>query len=671
MVKNFIAGESVDGGGRARYDLVDPATGEKYAEAPRSRPEDVEHAFRVAQDAFDAWSTTTPSQRSLAMLRFADALEARTDELVDIECRNTGKPRGLTTSEEIPPMLDQIRFFAGACRVLEGRSAGEYMEGFTSFVRREPVGVCAQITPWNYPMMMAVWKFAPAIAAGNTVVLKPAHTTPASTAFMAEVAAEFLPPGVLNVVCGHNAEMGAALLDSPVPRMVSITGQRAGRTGDRPGGGGGRQAGPSRAGREGAGHRVRRRRRRDDRRGHRAGRVLQRRAGLHGRHPGARPARGSTTTWSPRLTEAAGRRKLGGPDDAGADVGPLNSAAQLERVSGFIDRLPEHAAIRTGGIADGAIGGSSSSRRWCPGSQQSDEIVQNEVFGPVITVQRVQRRGRGCAMGQRRRVRTGVVGVDQGPRSCDAYVGTSRLRLRVDQHAHPARGRDAPRRVQALRLREGSLGLRLRGLHEDQARHELHRLVEPLNDLTPGDHDKRSFLVNSGAEAVDNAVKVARCATGRSKVAAFDHGFHGSTLLTMRSLTGKVDPYRLGFGPFAPEIYRASYSDPFWGTGRLDEVTRLLETTVGAETIACVVVEPIAGEGKTTSSRMPEPDWSPVTVRVPDLRPVRQQGTQEVPHGDHGHHLVFEVHQRQMANVTLQHFVGGVIEGVPGPSGDE
>ena len=145
--------------------------------------------------------------------------------MVDIECRNTGKPRGLTTSEEIPPMIDQIRFFAGACRLLEGRSAGEYMEGFTSFVRREPVGVCAQITPWNYPMMMAVWKFAPAIAAGNTVVLKPAHTTPASTAFMAEVAAEFLPPGVFNVVCGQNREMGAALLESPIPRMVSITGQ--------------------------------------------------------------------------------------------------------------------------------------------------------------------------------------------------------------------------------------------------------------------------------------------------------------------------------------------------------------------------------------------------------------------------------------------------------------
>ena len=174
VVKNFIAGESVGAKNGFVYELVDPVTGESYAEAPRSQPEDVERAYLAAQDAFEGWATKTPSHRSLALLKFADALEARSDELVDIECRNTGKPRELTLSEEIPPMIDQIRFFAGACRLLKGRAAGEYMEGFTSFVRREPIGVCGQITPWNYPMMMAVWKFAPAIAAGNTVVIKPA-----------------------------------------------------------------------------------------------------------------------------------------------------------------------------------------------------------------------------------------------------------------------------------------------------------------------------------------------------------------------------------------------------------------------------------------------------------------------------------------------------------------
>jgi len=386
VVKNFIAGEPIAAKDGLVYDLVDPVTGEKYAEAPRSQPEDVEHAFRVAQDAFGTWSTTTPSRRSLALLRFADALEARTDELVDIECRNTGKPRSLTISEEIPPMIDQIRFFAGACRLLEGRSAGEYMEGFTSFVRREPVGVCAQITPWNYPMMMAVWKFTPAIAAGNTVVLKPAHTTPASTAFMAEVAAEFLPPGVLNVVCGQNHEMGAALLDSPIPRMVSITGS-------------------VRAGRE-----IARGAAEDIKRVHlelggKAPVIVFDDADVESTAEGIAMAgyfnAGQDCTAATRvlagprihdelvtaLTEAARRRKLGGPDDGDADVGPLNSAAQLERVSGFVDRLPAHATIQTGGTHVGDRG-FFFEPTVVTGLSQSDEIIQEEVFGPVITVQR-------------------------------------------------------------------------------------------------------------------------------------------------------------------------------------------------------------------------------------------------------------------------------------------
>ncbi len=385
VVQNFIGGASVPAKDGLVYDLVDPVTGEKYAEAPRSQPEDVEHAFRVAQDAFGAWSTTTPSQRSLALLRFADALEARTDELVDIECRNTGKPRGLTTSEEIPPMIDQIRFFAGACRLLEGRSAGEYMEGFTSFVRREPVGVCAQITPWNYPMMMAVWKFAPAIAAGNTVVLKPAHTTPASTAFMAEVAAEFLPPGVLNIVCGQNHEMGAALLESSIPRMVSITGS-------------------VRAGRE-----IARGAAEDIKRVHlelggKAPVIVFDDADAAAAAEGIAAAgyfnAGQDCTAATRvlagprvhgdllaaLVEQAEGTTVGGTDNADADYGPLNNANQLERVRGFLERTPAHASVVAGGSPVG-------DRGYCfaptvvAGLRQDDELVQSEVFGPVITVQ--------------------------------------------------------------------------------------------------------------------------------------------------------------------------------------------------------------------------------------------------------------------------------------------
>src|SRR5215213_2899645 len=228
-VKNFVGGEQVDPSDGRFYDVVNPSTGEAYAQAPASGKEDVDRAFEVAERAFESWRDSTPSERQLALLKLADAIEERAEELVRAESENTGKPVGLTMEEEIPAMADQIRFFAGAARVLEGKSAGEYLEGYTSIIRREPVGVCAQVTPWNYPMMMAVWKFAPAIAAGNTVVIKPSDTTPVTTVMMAEIAAEFLPPGVLNVVCGDR-DTGRALVAHPAPRMVSITGSiRAGR----------------------------------------------------------------------------------------------------------------------------------------------------------------------------------------------------------------------------------------------------------------------------------------------------------------------------------------------------------------------------------------------------------------------------------------------------------
>ena len=225
---NFIHGEQVESAGGKTAPLVDPSTGEAFAEAPVSSPEDVERALLSAKDAFGSWKRSTPSARSLALIRVADAIEARAEELVRTECENTGKPFALTMSEEIPPMVDQIRFFAGAARLLEGRAASEYMTGHTSYVRREPVGVCAAVTPWNYPMMMAVWKWAPAIAAGNTMVIKPSETTPSSTLMLAEILAEHLPPGVLNVVCGDR-DTGRALVANRIPAMVSITGSvRAG-----------------------------------------------------------------------------------------------------------------------------------------------------------------------------------------------------------------------------------------------------------------------------------------------------------------------------------------------------------------------------------------------------------------------------------------------------------
>ena len=227
-LNNFVAGSSTSSKSGATTEIINPSTGSAYATAQLSDAADVDHALNVAAAAFVEWRETTPSERQRALLKIADALESRTDELVAVESENTGKPIGITISEEMPPMMDQIRFFAGAARHLEGKSAGEYMRGMTSFIRREPIGVCAQVTPWNYPLMMAVWKWAPAIAAGNTVVLKPSDTTPASTILMAEIMSEFLPAGVFNVITGDR-DTGRMLVEHKIPAMVSITGSvRAG-----------------------------------------------------------------------------------------------------------------------------------------------------------------------------------------------------------------------------------------------------------------------------------------------------------------------------------------------------------------------------------------------------------------------------------------------------------
>jgi betaine-aldehyde dehydrogenase len=226
--RNFINGKHVDAADGSTLDIINPATGKVYATSPNSRQADIDAAMHAAQQAFEVWKESTPSERSLALFRIADAIEARQDEFIALEVENCGKPVAITTAEEIPPMVDQIRFFAGAARMLEGKSAGEYMKGFTSMIRREPVGVCAQVAPWNYPMMMAVWKFAPAIAAGNSIVLKPSDTTPATTVLLAEIAAQFLPTGVFNVVCGDR-DTGRTMVAHNTPAMVSVTGSvRAG-----------------------------------------------------------------------------------------------------------------------------------------------------------------------------------------------------------------------------------------------------------------------------------------------------------------------------------------------------------------------------------------------------------------------------------------------------------
>jgi betaine-aldehyde dehydrogenase len=387
VLRNFVDGEYRTAAAESSADIVDPSTGQGVAQAPVSSAADVDAAYAAADKAFGKWGETTPSERQKALLKFADAVEARADELVHLEAQNTGKPFALTASEEIPPMVDQIRFFAGAARVLEGRSAGEYLAGHTSWIRREPIGVIGQVTPWNYPMMMAVWKFAPAIAAGNTVVLKPSDTTPETTLLLAEIAAEFLPPGVLNVITGDRVT-GRALVEHPTPQMVAITGS-------------------VRAGMEVAGSAAKDVKRVHLELGGKAPVVVFDDADLAAAAEAIAVAgyfnAGQDCTAATRvlagpgvydefvaaLTEQAKNAKVGLPDDEDALLGPVNNAGQLARVSGFIDRLPEHASVPAGGHRVTALGeGFYLEPTVVSGLQQSDEIIQNEVFGPVITVQR-------------------------------------------------------------------------------------------------------------------------------------------------------------------------------------------------------------------------------------------------------------------------------------------
>ncbi|MBB1252328.1 gamma-aminobutyraldehyde dehydrogenase [Streptomyces alkaliterrae] len=389
-LRNYIDGEFRDAADGRTTEVVDPATGETYAEAALSSAADVDAAMAAAEAAFPAWRDATPGTRQLALLKIADALEERADELLDVECRDTGKPLELTRQEELPMMLDQIRFFAGAARMLEGKSAGEYMEGMTSFVRREPVGVCAQVAPWNYPMMMAVWKFAPAIAAGNTVVLKPSDTTPASAVFLAEVLGGILPKGVFNVVCGDR-DTGRLMVEHATPAMASITGS-------------------VRAGMEVAASAAKDVKRVHLELGGKAPVVVFDDADLSSAVEGIRDAgffnAGQDCTAATRvlvhedvhdefvaaLAKAAGEVKTGDITDEDCAYGPLNNPVHLEKVQGFIDRLPAHAKVETGGERVGDKG-YFFAPTVVSGLRQDDEIIQNEVFGPVITVQKFSDEG--------------------------------------------------------------------------------------------------------------------------------------------------------------------------------------------------------------------------------------------------------------------------------------
>ena len=394
-LQNFINGQSVDSKSGETTTLINPATGQPFATAPISNAADVDAAMKSASDAFVDWRDSTPSERQRALLKIADAIESRADEFVAIESENCGKPTGLTASEEVPPMVDQIRFFAGAARNLEGKSAGEYMRGMTSFIRREPVGVCAQVTPWNYPMMMAVWKWAPAIAAGNTVVLKPSDTTPASTVFMAQVMSEFLPAGVINVVTGERAT-GALLVEHETPAMVSLTGSVG-------------------AGMAVASSAAKSLKRVHLELGGKAPVVVFNDADLQAAAEGIAIAgffnAGQDCTAATRVIvqegvyeemvklladQATNQIAMGMPNED-VLVGPVNNANQFERVSGFISRVPSHARVVAGGKPSG-LPGYFIAPTVIADLKQGDELIQSEIFGPVITIQKFKDEAEAVAM---------------------------------------------------------------------------------------------------------------------------------------------------------------------------------------------------------------------------------------------------------------------------------
>jgi betaine-aldehyde dehydrogenase len=383
-LQNFIDGESVAGGGETEA-ILNPATGEELVRAPISSAEDVDRAVRAARGAFEGWSTTTPAQRSQALLALAGLVEEHAGEIARLEALNAGKPLAAVTDDELPVMADNLRFFAGAARTMTGLPAGEYMEGYTSFTRREAVGVIGQVTPWNYPLMMAIWKFGPALAAGNTVVLKPAETTPITTIRLAELAAEILPKGVLNIVTGPGRPTGEALINHPDVDMIALTGSVD-------------------TGKHFARTAADTLKRVHLELGGKAPVVvfddvslesaLETIAGTGYYNAGqdctaATRVLASTKVYDDvvaGLAEQARGLVIGDTLAPETTLGPVNSAKQRELVEGFLERKPQRAEIVTGG-REPEREGFFLEPTVVAGVEQQDELIQEEIFGPVITVQ--------------------------------------------------------------------------------------------------------------------------------------------------------------------------------------------------------------------------------------------------------------------------------------------
>ncbi|HWU91394.1 MAG TPA: gamma-aminobutyraldehyde dehydrogenase [Kofleriaceae bacterium] len=386
MNTRLLIGADLVPGEGAPEDILDPATGRVIAQVPEASPDQVARATAAAQRAFPGWAQTVPKDRAALLLRLADAIDARAADLARLESQNTGKPYATALADELPAIADVFRFFAGAARCMTGAVAGEYMPGMTSMIRRDPIGVVASIAPWNYPLMMAAWKLAPAIAAGNTVVIKPSEQTPLTTLAFAELAAQILPPGVINVVTGRGPTTGTALIRRPEVRMISITGSI------------------------GSGQRILEAASQSLVRTHlelggKAPVIVFDDADLDAVVAGLRAFSfynaGQDCTAACRvyaggkiygrlvadLSSAASSLKLGGQDEAGVEMGPLITAAHRDRVKGFVDRAAalSHVEVTAGGRPRGGAG-FFYEPTVIAGARQDDEIVRQEVFGPVVSV---------------------------------------------------------------------------------------------------------------------------------------------------------------------------------------------------------------------------------------------------------------------------------------------
>ena len=462
--KLLINGKLVAGKG-AKEDVLDPATGKPLVTVAEASPEQIESAVSAAAKAFPAWSATVPKDRAALLLKIAERIESEAADYARLESQNCGKPYAAVMNDEIPAIVDVFRFFAGAARTLHGAVAGEYLPGFTSMVRRDPVGVVASIAPWNYPLMMAAWKLSPALAGGNTIVLKPSEQTPLTTLKLATLLAELFPPGVVNIVHGRGPTVGASLISQPQVAMVSLTGDVS--TGEK----------VLQAAAKGA-------KRTHLELGGKAPVIVfddaDRDAVVSGVRTFGFYNAGQDCTAACRiyagpkiydklvadLTSAAASIKVGKQDEEGVEMGPLISAKQRSRVAGFVNRArqePPHRDHDRRQIA----------RRWRvllrAHGDRGRQAKRRDRAARSVRAGRLGDALQGCRpgdpVGQRLRLRPGVVGVDQRRRQGDARRGPAAVRLHLDQHAFHAGQRDAARRLEALGVWQGLVGVRARGLH--------------------------------------------------------------------------------------------------------------------------------------------------------------------------------------------------------------